>query len=116
MTDGTSRVEAVSAGATPVAPALGVGGSEAGVGLASDIAQQEAPAGASWMLTGDTCALIIGQWGTHFFAAGIWSQHGERAVACNARSMIARVKATSLERRVMIYLSGILLGRLDYYL
>jgi hypothetical protein len=113
---GTSRVAAVSVGATPVVLALEVGGSEAGVGLLADIAQQEAPAGASWMLTGDAGALIIGQWGTHFFAAGIWSKHGERAVACNARSMIASVNATSLERRVMIYLSGILLGRLDYYL
>lgn len=84
--------------------------------MPADIAQQEAPAGASWTLTGEAGALIIGQWGTHFFAAGIWSKHGERAVACNAKSMIATVKATSLERRVMIYLSGILLGRLDYYL
>jgi hypothetical protein len=42
------------------------------------------------------------QWATPLLAAGIWSKHGERAVACNARRMIASGKVTSLERQFMV--------------
>lgn len=100
--EGTSRTETVVVGATPVALALGSSGTEAGVGFPADMSQQDERAGAPWTLTGDAGAVIMWQWGTPL-AAGIWSKHGERAVACNARNMIASVKATNLGRRVMIY-------------
>jgi hypothetical protein len=100
--EGASRSETVNVGATPVALALGASGTEAGVVFPADMSQQDERAGAPWTLTGDAGAPIMWQWGTPLLAAGIWSKHGERAVACNARSMIASVKATSLERRFMI--------------
>jgi hypothetical protein len=45
--EGTSRAETVNVRTTPVALALGAGGSEAGVGLAAETRQQELFPGAS---------------------------------------------------------------------
>lgn len=45
--EGTSRAETVNVGTTPVALALGAGGTEAGVGMAAETWQQELFPGAS---------------------------------------------------------------------
>lgn len=101
--DGTSRDETVPIGASPVALALGGSGIEAAVGHPAEMSQQDEREGAPWTLTGDACAPIMWQWGVPLLVAGIWSKHGERAVACNARTRTASVTATSLERRVIIH-------------
>ena len=61
VVEGLSRSETVNVGITAVALALGAGGTEAGVGFAADMSQQNERAGAPSTMTGDAVALIMRQ-------------------------------------------------------
>lgn len=100
--DGASSVETLNVGTSCAAAWLGTWGSEAGVGLAAEIRQQELLPGASWTVIAGACALIMGQCGVQSFFAAMCSQHEASVVAGAASRINASMEATNLKRHVMV--------------
>ena len=60
-------------------------------------------------MIGDTCPLIVGQWGLQCAVCGVCQQHKASADSGIASRVITSAEATSLNRRVM-FLTMILLA------